>query len=732
MINRVIVWGKKRLEIATMKILKVLAWATFQFRKIDLFISSIAVSLVGIIVAVFLCIPKNQYLLAQITNADAFFLAIGALIGTILALVLSLSIIPIQNAAANLTQSIIRLYREDRISRYIFSILSIFCLSSFLMVFANKVGLNKPFLLIADFLIIAFSLDLLRFYHRHIVDLLELDKGINNLRDRIKLKISLFQKKISFLVKVKSIFLTKKEKKKLPKNKLESIMYNNSVPMIHNFRLLTDELAEIALKAVSRSEIFRAQLAVFAISDIACHYTTVRKDNLIIYVEPGSFGVKGSDITKLLTPIYEHCKDISRSAIAFRNETTSLHSIKALAQIAIHLTKLNAPAFGKHSVPLAYLPIGYMGTSIEAAQRQGFEDVPLQGADDLLNVAKCAPQNVDICDIYLPVLNQLSSIALTFLMSNKGAFVNSCVEKIMTIAHHVVHNKHFRSDDVIQDILKKIEGLLPLALSYDKLYGSKLLGQSLTLPYDLSNQMSIGYLVARMTELNKKDEKRDWMNPYHDFIDINKRIWEHFYNIGKNSDFVDSFILWHILETLKHIAKIFIQMVSKPITDNDAHVNELEECFKWYCSFFWLAFNKKSSINHRNAEEACDISAFIGLNFYKLGRQDTVKFCIDNIASIANSYKEISKQKKQYNQFDLADLLMFLWYFRLVADKTKKAKLIKLIDEKLTTFGVLRSGSEEYKAFENRKRYLQGDLSKRLHSSQYDKALGVLRELLDS
>ena len=730
--NRAMTLGRKRVEIITMRVLKALTSVAFQFRKIDLFISSIAASLVGIIVVVLLCIPKNQHLLAQIRNVNSFFLAIGGLIGMILALALSLSIIPIQNAAANLTQSIFRFYREDRLSKYIFSILSIFCLSSFLMVFANSIGLNKSVLLAVDFLIVALSLDLLRFYHRHIINLLELDKGINNLSNRIKRKISSFQKRISFFAGVKSFFLLKDERKNFSRGKLESFLYSSSSPMIHSFRLLTDELAEIALKAVSRSEISRAQLAIFAMSDIACHYATVRKNNLIIYSEPNLFGVKGSDIVELLTPIYEHYKDISRNAVAFRNETTSLHSIKALSQIAIHLTKLDAPAFGKYSVPLTPLPIGYMGTCIETAQKQGFDDVPLQGAHELLSVAKSAPTDVDITNIYLPVLNELNKIALSFLISNKGVFVNSCTEKMMTIAHQVVYNKHFRSNDIIQNILEKIERLLPLTLSYEKFYGSKLLEEPLTSAYDLSKQMSIGYLVGRTTELNKKDEEKNWISPYYDFIKINENIWRHFYNIGKNSEFGDSFILWHILQTLKHIANIFIDLLTKPMTDNIEFLNELSKCFQWYCSFFWLAFDKKVSINHSNAEEACDICAYIGLHFYRLNRQDVLTFCIDNITSIAKSYKTISDQNKQYNPFDMADLLMFLWHFRLVAEKDDKSDIISLVDEKLMDFGVLKSESQEYEAFENRKGHLQNDLRERLHFSQYDNALGILKELLGS
>ncbi len=732
--NRRMKWVKTKVENTAMKAMKVFAGVVFLMKRIEAWVSNVIVSLLGIAVAAFLFLPKNQNLLGHIESPNAIFLAIGGLIGTVLALVFSLSIIPIQNAAANLTQSVIKLYSRDRLSKYIFSTLSIFCLSSFLMVFGNSMGISKPILLTVDFLFIAFSFDLLRLYHRHVISLLESDKGINKLRDSIKKKISWFQGKISFLAKIRSLFLTKEDKKKLPLNQLESFLYINLSHVVYGFRLLVNELAEIALKAVARSEVSRAQLAIFAMSDVACHYVTVRKNNLRIQGEPGvagMLGVKGSDIDDLLSPIYEHFKDISRSAVSSRNETTSLHSIRALSQLAIHLTTLESPAYRKHSVPLTHMSIAYMGVCIEAAQRQGLDDVPHQGAGNLLEITKNAPKNVDICDIYLPVLNELNKIALAFLVSNKDTLLNSCIEKIMTVSHHAVYNKHFRAADVIGDITKKLEVLLPIALSYEKIYGSKFLGQPLTPAYDLSNQRSLGYLIARATEMIKKDEKRTHVNPYGNFIDINEKIQGHLYDIGKNNEFGDSFILWHILHTIKHIAKIFIQLVEKPVTHDPAFLEKLTECFSRYCSFFWLAFDEKKTVNYTQAQEACDISGYIGLNFFRLKKQDIVKFCIDNIATIASSYKNISEKEERYNEFNIADLLMPLWHLYLAAEHAGGTETTKLINEKLKEFDVFKNSSKEAEAFENRKRHLQRDFSEGLHWSRNDKSIGILRELLD-
>lgn len=718
---------------AIMSVLKLFTSLINYIRRIDVLITNIIASLIGILSVITLLVTKNQHLLNQIDNPDGIFLAVGGLLGTILALVLSLSIIPIQNAAVNLTQSVIKLYREDRLSRYVFSSLSISCLTSFIFVFLNNIGFNKPILLMVEILILTFSLDLLRFYHRHIIILLGTDKGITKLRDEIKNRISWFQKNVSFLAKIKRLSMSKGNKQKLSFNQhqLEGVLYSGSYSMVRSFKVMIDELAKTALKAISRNEIYRAQLAIFGILDVACHYIKIRSNNMIIYNEPGTFGVKGSDIDRLLTPIYEHYKDISRSALALRNETSSLHAVQALAQIAICLTKVSTSAYKKYSSPLTHMPIAYIGVCIENAQRQSLEEVPHQGAIELLEIVKNTPKNVSVSDVYLPVLSQLNKIALVFIVSNKDAFLNSCVEKMMMVSHHAVHNKHFNSTYIIDDIMGKVEALLSLALSYEKLYDAKFLGQPLTPVFDLSNQVSLGYLVARATILNKKENGKDWINPYNKFIEFNKKIQRHLYDIGKNNEFANSFILWHILHTIKHIADVFLQLLEKPLTKNTAHLDKLISCFSWYCSFFWLAFNKKKIINYQNAQEACDISGYIGLNFYRHKKYDIVKFCINNIASITESYVEFSKQNKNYNEFNILDLLMPLWHFHLVAEKDGNSAIVKIVKGKLDKFGVFKEDSKENEAFENRKRHLSRDLSGGLHWSRYDKSIDILNGLLE-
>lgn len=719
----------RKLGSLVLYILNVISGVLIRLKKYDLFISNYVVTLSGVFFALLLTNPASIESLQQIQDVNAIFLACGGLIGTMLALVVSISVIPIQQASENFTTSIVQVYKDDRVTRYIFATLAIFCLFSFLMVFGEAFGCSKTGLLLTQIILIAASLDLIRWHHRHVVSLLGSNEAINKSKDKIKSYITLVQSRVKFLSEVQRFFFSKSEKKQVSSKRLESVLYSKGNIGYAPLKAWVGELAEVAMKSISNGETYRSELAIFAMAEVANHYLMVRKDNLATFNEANSFGVKGSDVHTILTPIYEHYKDINRIAIAQENETASIHSIKALGKIAVFLNKLNSPNFEKHSAPLTYFPIGYLGSNVDVAQRKGFDDVALQACDILFQIAESAPKDVDIVEVHIPVINELHKIALIFMVSGKGALANRAIEAMLKTVHLVVKQGHFRTDEVIYQVLDKLRLLMPTALNHEKLHGSPIVGLPLSPAYDLTQESSIAYLVVNLCSLIKEDQSGR-TNPYGEFISINKKIWRHFYGLGDKNDFGQSFLLWHIIHTIDHISKVFLDLLQHPKTQDQGFLEELEQCFLWYLPFFWLAFNKKSSIKHTTAEEACEILSKIGLQAIKLGHLKITEACAEHIASIANSYLEISKE--QYNPFDLVDLLMPINYIRMVLEKNKERVLVEKIGQKMSVYQSHKDAAKINDVFLTRERQLQNDLKGEAHFGENDSARGVLRLLLNS
>lgn len=728
-----------KVKYANLK-LKLLQWRTSSFVRIGKICSHISfysLTILGILMASILYLPSTQKAIAQFNNVDTLLIAIGAMLGTMIALVFTLSVIPIQRAVETFSPSVTWMYRNDRVTQFIYFVLALFCLLQFLFAIENVIQVNKVLLLPVGIFMMGASFDLLRWHYRRISQMLDPGEAIKRLTVEIENYISRTQQRLSRLAQIQWDMMTEEQKREQSKRQIESAYYLSLRGYNNQINRWTGELAEISYKAVSKNEIYTSELAIAALVRIACHYLDTRKDNMIVYASSGEYFLSSeSDVNTVLTSIYEHMKNINRSAVTLKAETSCIHIVRALGRIASHTASLQSPAFREYSVPITNLPLGYLEECILSAQRNGLDDVVLQGSRDVLNVAKSTPHNVQITDVYLSAIKAWNSMILTFLVTGKGVFANEITKDLMAFLFHLLKQRHYQLNHIISDVLKKIEALIPYAIAHEKMFGSPYVGLPLSVPYDLSNSLSIPYLVAQGEILIKKDEDKEWVNPYHDFIEINETIYRHLRNLAEKIDFGSSFLLWHIMQAIKQIAKVYLHHLDNPVTEDIGHQAKLANQVSWYLSFFWVTFSKASTFNYHRAREACDILAWTGLSFYKYRilyhkglSSNITESCISNISSIVESYCRLTKNVDPYQ---IAELLGYLCYIRMLAEKENDKSLMKKIDETIKKPKSLSDErwAEVMELLEGQREHLQNKLIKDRDFNLMDNAMTLLQKLL--
>jgi hypothetical protein len=729
--------SKLKVKVNSVKI-RILKWrisSKIRLRKATSQISYYTISILGAFLAAALYHPLAQNAISKFKNIDVIFLAAGGMIGTMLALVFSLSIIPIQRAAETFTPSIIRLYRDDRITQFIFFSLAALCLISFIFAIDEVViGLQSSTLLPIEIMSVAISLDLLRWHYRRIIQLLEPSRAIPRLLMKIKGYIYQTKRNISGFARLQQSILSEEQKAKHSLDQIESSLYVSFPDHSNPLKAWIGELAEISHKAVAKNETHIAELAISAMAEVACYYLDCRKNNLRIFPSSQAlFLASDSDVAVILTPVYEHLKDINRSAVAVKAETTCIHVVKALGVVAIHTASLKARAFFNHSAPLTFAPMYYLQECVALAQRNNLDDVALQGSHMLLRIAKSAPDNIRSTDIHLPAIDEWYSITLNFLLAGKGSLSNEVLRDLMELSHHLLERNHFRFVEILHHILEKLTVLAPLAVAHEKTFGSPVVGLPCALPYDLGNPISMGYLVQKATTTTiKKVEGKEWVNPYGQFIEINEVIYRHLRDLAEKVDFGSSFLLWHIIQTIRHIAQVYLGLLRNPITDNPKHLNELVQQVPWYEAFYWVVFSKSANIDWHHAREASDFLAWIGIAFYDSGYAFVAEISAGDISSIANSYCKVTKNPDPHF---LADLLISIWHIKLLAeikgDTSILAKICDKIDKPKELSAELWAMVQA--AFERRKQQLEEKLQDlNMHGLlEIERATGLLKKLLE-
>ena len=162
--------------------LKLLQWRIASFVRIGKIwshISSCSITILGILMASSLYLPTAQQAITQFNNVDTLLIAIGGMLGTMIALVFTLSVIPIQRAVETFSPSVTWMYRNDRVTQFIYIVLALFCLLSFLLAIENVLHVNKALLLPVGIAIVGASFDLLRWHYRRISQMLDPERQLS-------------------------------------------------------------------------------------------------------------------------------------------------------------------------------------------------------------------------------------------------------------------------------------------------------------------------------------------------------------------------------------------------------------------------------------------------------------------------------------------------------------------------------------------------------------------------
>jgi hypothetical protein len=296
-----------------------------------------------------LYLPNVHKIVDDFKSLEGILPQLGATFGTILALVLTLSIIPIQRAGEVWSPSIVRLYRRDLATHVLFVTLGIFCIACFIFAVRGIAGINVSVVLAGAMVMLGIGLDLLRWYHGHICQLLDPIHAVGLEFQRAKQTIDRTQAHVTRVSRLYYRGLNPKSQKEITVEDVETAFYQRAPGYPNSINFWINELGEIATKALSRGEKTLSRTAVFNIAGATNHYLSARKDNLVIIPSPEAMFLSSeSDVKAVTGPAYEILHGVGHAAVSQGDEPTALCVSEAYQSIAIHISNLGARAYPEH------------------------------------------------------------------------------------------------------------------------------------------------------------------------------------------------------------------------------------------------------------------------------------------------------------------------------------------------------------------------------------------------
>lgn len=669
-------------------IVKIVRWRlhlAFFWRRLLAGTGSVVISIFGLIVAFGLLYFRSLRTVAdEFHPIETIFAQLGATYGMILALVLTLSIIPIQRAGEVWSTSVVRLYRRDPVTYLSFVVLGIFCITCFAFAVRGLAGIPVSIALAGALATLGFSLDLLRLYHRHVCQLLDPTHSVRLAFQQVKRTVDRTKALVTRVARLQYKMLDSKSRKDISIEDIETTIYPRLAGYPNSINSWINDLGEIAVKAVSRGERLLAKAAVFAVAELTNHYLSARKQNLLIVPSQAAMFLASESDVKLITDrTYETLHEVSRAAVSHSDESTALRVSEAYQAIAIHTANLGARAYQRNSAPLTFGPIYYMLSCVRFAQTKGLDEVPFQTAAILSEIATRAPKDIKKTDIHVPVIDGIYEIARYLYGKRNFALAEEVIGHQFSILAHMLQKEDFYFRDTLRYVFEKLELLAPLAITNEALADRLSTVHPLGKAYGLISTSSLGYLFERASKtLPHVRTDRDWINPYHVLIDVADIIARHLRNIAENNEFGESFLIWEIDALIKHIAITIARIVEQPLRPNHGDERELIDKFEWIQSFYWVAFRNKKTVSKQRADDVGDSLVFIALLYFTHAYPEVLRSSISHIRSILESYCEIAQPLDYYA---IGDMLAHLWAIRMVLVSRNDGALTATVDKELAT-----------------------------------------------
>ena len=268
-------------------------------RRLRAWLGASAVSLFSFaIAAAILIVPQFRATVDNFQPLEAVLSQLGATYGTILALVLTLSIIPIQRAAEVWSSSIVRLYRRDPVTYATFVLLGVFCAASFFLAVRGLFLVPVSVVFALSLVVLGISLDILRWYHGHVCRLLNPVYAVSLALKEARKAIDRTKTHVTRISRLQYQLLSAEQQRAANVEAIESTIYPRIPGYPDSINFWINDLAEIGIKAVARGEKLLAKTAVFAITDLTLYYLSSRKFNLTLRSAPEAmFLVMTSDVS---------------------------------------------------------------------------------------------------------------------------------------------------------------------------------------------------------------------------------------------------------------------------------------------------------------------------------------------------------------------------------------------------------------------------------------------------
>jgi len=626
--------------------------AIIWMRRVAVFTSKYIATIAGLMTAlVFALTLPAEFLTDPSFKISEVHIACAGIIGTALALVFSLSIVPAQKAADVFSPAILKLYARDRVMLRVFVLLSCATLASILFGTNWTFHLSPRYTLAIQFILLGMALDAIKTFYIRTLNLLVPQTALGLVIKECNGQIERTKKDVMRLLHVRRIDNPTPDDEAA----LQAVMYFQS-QLSKFLTAWIDQLTEFAYKGIARRDTQAVNAAIATIGTIGIKYANARRDSLILLPDMRDLFSGGrSDISDVLNPIYESIRTICQDAAKQSNELIVQHCIHTLGGLTTHAMTMIHTQDRWRRAPLAHSPIFYMDICVEQAIKVGMIDALMTAINCVGQIFAKISNDTDTRTTESQALKCLFNIAAAAYIKQETVSSTKAVEMMLLAARFELRARGYRIASNLTTIFDYIVTLAPFEVLMEKV--GKRMMQTFP-PYSLIFEHNIPALLEEIArQVKPVDPEQSWRNPFDAFNEASEKFVHHYRELGNKTNFDGTLLEKWVTDSIISAAKVHIWLLDNPPEGGEEFVDSVDNRLRWFIyapSFF---FQETKNFPHHHANDACKDLAILGM--WLLERRwwtESAQACAKAISGIAKRCAAAENSEP----YSLADLFTSL------------------------------------------------------------------------
>lgn len=606
----------------------------------------------GIAVAFAIYLP-NAFLDDPNLTVSGVHLTCAGIIGTALALVLTLSIVPAQRAAEAFSSAILKLYARDLRLQLVFASLSILALISLLFGTNWSFGISARYTLAVQIVALGAALDALRGFYTRALNLLDPVTALSLVERECNRSIGEIGRQVDRLAPIFRLAGKELDGEEAPSIRWILHLHSTAATQLS---IWTNQLEEFAHKAIARHDTLAANSSVRTMASIGIKYADSRRDSLVLRLDfSGPIPVPTSDINNVLTPIYEGIKNICDDAARQHSEAVVMSCLQAIGDMSVHaMTMIHSESGQQRTAPLADAPIYYLDDCVKKAIPAGMDDALLTAIRALGQFLSKMSKTVYTIEAESAALDCLFNIATTSYPRQATVPCFHAVEMMLHAARLELQVRGFMPASILGTVLRKLTFLVPLEAMMDTA-GQRTLQ---TFPaYSLGFESNIPALLTEVANsVEPVDPDRPWIDPFHDFAEASEKAVHHYRDVAKKVTFEGALLQKWIVDSVNTAAEVHIRLLQNPPQGSEPFLETVNNRLMWFIYTPQFFFRETTNFPSHHASEAAGRLAILGMRLLKIQRLEAAKACGEAIGSIGNRSVAATNE----NSYGTADILVKL------------------------------------------------------------------------